>query len=144
VRIRSECMKAIALMAIMGLASFELVAEDAAPSYSQESQPKVCFQDCVTHSCQFVPEKKQIKKTVYEVKEVPFCAKKLPPLWRLFCHQACDECEACPDCQCPRYKKVLVRKEVVVKEICVAKCVVQEHVERLPCQPIQGCSPTCK
>ena len=114
-------------------------AADAPPTY-YEPQQQIGYQDCVSHSCQLVPETKQIKKTVYEVQEVPYCLKKLPPLWSLFCHHGCD-CEVCPDCQCPRYKKVLVKKEVVCKEICTTKCVVQEHVERVPCQPSQ---PTCR
>src|SRR4051812_2519863 len=122
----------IALVAAAALAGWKVSAEDALPP--------VCYQDCITHSCQLVPEKKQIKKTVYEVKEVPFCVKKLPPLWSLLCHHGCDDCEVCPDCQCPRYKKVLVKKEIVCKEICTTKCVVQEHVERVPCQP---CAPVC-
>jgi hypothetical protein len=89
--------------------------------------------ECVTHCCKLVPEVKQIKKTVYEVHEVPYCLKKLPPLWSLLHHRGCD-CEMCAQCQCPRYKKVLVMKEVVCKEICTSKCVVEEHVERVPCQ----------
>jgi hypothetical protein len=80
--------------------------------------------ECVTHCCKLVPEVKQIKKTVYEVHEVPYCLKKLPPLLSLLHHRGCD-CEMCAECQCPRYKKVLVKKEVVCKEICTTKCVVE-------------------
>jgi len=114
-------------------------AADAPPYWPQPEQ--VGYQDCVTHSCKLVPETKQIKKPVYEVQEVPFCVKKLPPLWSLFHHHGCDDCEVCPDCQCPRYKKVLVKKEIVCKEICTSKCVVEEHVQRVPCQI---CEPSCK
>lgn len=134
----------IALVTAGTLAGLTVSAEEAAPGYSVEPQPTVCYQDCITHSCRLVPETKQIKKTVYEVKDVPFCVKKLPPLWSLFCHHGCDDCEVCPDCQCPRYKKVLVKKEIVGKEICTTKCVVQEHVERVPCQPCAPCAPSCK
>jgi hypothetical protein len=105
---------------------------DAPPAFCPPPE-QVGYQDCITHSCKLVPETKQIKKTVYEVQEVPFCVKKLPPLWSLFHHHGCDDCEVCPDCQCPRYKKVLVKKEIVCKEICTSKCVVEEH--RVPCQP---------
>jgi len=83
-------------------------------------------QECVTHCCVLVPEVKQIKKTEYEVHEVPYCVKRLPPLLSLLHHRGCD-CQMCAECQCPRYKKVLVKKEVVCKEICTTKCVVQEH-----------------
>lgn len=103
------------------------------PWYAQPEQKG--FHDCVTHSCTLVPDVKQIKKTVYEVQEVPFCLKRLPPLWSLFHHHGCDECEVCAECDCVRYKKVLVKKEVVCKEICTTKCIVEEHVERVPCQP---------
>jgi hypothetical protein len=90
--------------------------------------------ECVEHRCQVVPVTKQIKKTVYEVKEAPFCIKKLPPLWSLFHDRGCSG-ETCADCQCPRYRKVLVQKEIVCKEICTTKCVVEER--RVPCQPCE-------
>ena len=93
------------------------------------SAPAGDGQECVTHCCKLVPEVKQIKKTVYEVHEVPYCLKKLPPLLSLLHHRGCD-CEMCAECQCPRYKKVLVKKEAVCKEICTTKCVVEE----VPCQ----------
>ena len=92
------------------------------------------YQPCVTHSCQLVPAIKQIKKTVYEVQEVPYCVKKCPPLWSLLHHRGCD-CEACAPCDCVRYKKVLVKREVVCEEVCTTKCVVQEHIQRVPCAP---------
>jgi hypothetical protein len=85
--------------------------------------------ECVVHSCRLVPEVKPIKKTVYEVQEVPYCLKKLPPLWTLLRHRGC--CETCEECECPRYRKVLVKKEVVCGEVCTTKCVVEEH--RQPC-----------
>lgn len=110
---------------------------EQAPHYAPEQTP---CQDCITHRCVLMPEVKQIKKTVYEVQEVPYCLKKLPPLFSLLHHRGCD-CETCADCQCPRFKKVLVKKEVVCKEICTTKCVVEEHVERVACQV---CQPACK
>jgi len=110
-------------------------ANDAPPMYFPQQVPPAC--ECVEHSCKLVPEVKQIKKTVYEVQEVPYCVKKLPPLCSLFHAHNC-ECETCAECQCPRYKKVLVKKEIVCKEICTTKCVVEEH--RVPCQPCD-CGP---
>src|SRR5262245_15031952 len=111
-----------------------LMAADA-PPYVMAQQAPPC--ECVQHSCKLVPEVKQIKKTVYEVQEVPYCLKKLPPICSLFHHHGCDDCEVCPDCKPPRYKKVLVKKEIVCKEICTTKCVVEEH--RVPCQPCDAC-----
>lgn len=83
------------------------------------SGPPAC-QDCISHRCVLVPEKKQIKITVYEVHEVPYCLKKLPPLFSF--HKHCDDCA---ECDCVRYKKVLVKKEIVCDEICATKCVPQ-------------------
>ena len=125
---------------IMLFCAGSAAAVDAPPLvYAEPAQ--VGYQECVTHSCQLVPETKQIKKTVYEVQEVPYCLKKLPPILSLFHHHHCDDCEMCADCQCPRYRKILVKKEIVCKEICTSKCVVEEHVERVPCQP---CQPGCR
>jgi hypothetical protein len=111
-----------------------LMAADGPLCVTPEQAPPC---ECVTHSCKLVPEKKQIKKTVYEVQCVPYCLKKLPPICSLFHHHGCD-CELCAECQCPRYKKVLVKKEVVCKEICTSKCVIEEH--KVPCQPCECCS----
>jgi hypothetical protein len=132
-------MKTIFLLSLLSLFSAvaDVVAGDAPPACYPQQAP-AGYQDCITHSCQLVPETKQIKKTVYEVQELPYCLKKLPPLLSLFHHHGCDDCDQCAECQCPRYRKVLVKKEIVCKEICTTKCVVQEHVERVPCQP------TCK
>jgi hypothetical protein len=126
------------LLAAALIACSSVQAADAPPEYAPPQQ--VAYQDCVTHTCRVVPEVKQIKKTVYEVEEVPFCVKRLPPLWSLFCR--CDDgCEPCAECQPPRYRKVLVKKEIVCKEICTSKCVVEEHVSRVPC-PV--CQPVCR
>lgn len=100
-------------------------------------QGQIVYQDVVSHRCRLVPEKKQIKKTVYEVKEVPFCLHKLPPLHLLHHRDCCDECV---ECDCPRYKKVLLKKEIVCDEICTTKCVVEEFIERVPCRV---CCPDC-
>lgn len=117
------------------LANLTAWAGDPLPTWIAQPAQANCNQ-CVTHSCQLVPEVKPIKKTVYEVQEVPYCLKKLPPLLSLFHHHDCN-CEQCAECQCVRYKKVLVKKEVVCGEICTTKCVVQEH--HVPCQPCQPC-----
>jgi len=87
-------------------------AADAPPAYYEAQLPQQApagYQDCITHSCKLVPDVKHIKKTVYEVKEEPFCVKKLPPLWSLFCQHQCAG-EICPDCQCPRYRKIHGKK----------------------------------
>ena len=103
-------------------------------------QEQIVYQDVVTHRCKLVPDKKQIKKTVYEVQEVPFCLPKLPPLLSLFHKDCCDDCALC---ECPRYKRVLLKKEVVCEEICGMKCVVEEVVERVPCRVCGGPCPQC-
>jgi len=100
----------------------------------------VCYHDVICHRCVQVPDKREIKKTVYEVHEVPFCLPKLPPLHSLLHHNCC--CDQCVECQCPRYKKVLVKKEIVCGEICGTKCVIEEFVERVPCKACAPC-PQC-
>ncbi len=100
-------------------------------------QGQIVYRDVISHRCKLVPDKKQIKKTVYEVKEVPFCLHKLPPLHSLH-HGDCAG--DCAECDCPRYKKVLLKKEIVCEEICTTKCVVEEFVERVPCRV---CCPDC-
>jgi hypothetical protein len=108
------------LFAVVALLVPGLGGADAPPAYYQELERVAC-QDCVSHHCVLVPETKQIKKTVYEVQEVPYCLKKLPPLFSFHKHG----CEECAECDCVRYKKVLVKKEVVCCEIPTMKCVPQ-------------------
>jgi len=94
----------------------------------------------ICHRCVQVSDKREIKKTVYEVHDVPFCLPKLPPLHSLFHKDCC--CDQCVECQCPRYKKVLVKKEIACGEICGTKCMIEEFVERVPCKPCAPC-PQC-
>ena len=92
-----------------------------APYYAPAQAP---CQDCLSQRCMLVPETKQIKKTVYEVREVPYCLKKLPPLFSFHKHS----CDDCAECECVRYKKVLVKREIVCGEICTTKCVPEPCV----------------
>jgi hypothetical protein len=126
----------LALFAALATASGLCAADSLSvmPVSPHCSPDQVIWQDVISHRCKLVPETKQIKKTIYEVQEVPFCLKKLPPLLSLFHHHGCGECEMCAECDCPRYKKVLVKKEVVCKEICGTKCVIEEFIERVPCR----------
>ena len=92
-----------------------------------------CYQEMVVQRCKMVPDNKPIKKTVYEVKEVPYCLHKL---------SHCHDCDCCPECQaCPRYKKVLVKKEITCGEKCGTKCVVEDCVEvvAVPCTRCGHC-----
>jgi hypothetical protein len=129
------------------LAANGAIAFDAPPLPSPVPAPcpqeEVVYHDVLSHRCKLVPETKQIKKTVYEVQEVPFCLKRLPPLFSHHQHDCCEDCAMCAECACPRYKKVLVKKEVVCKEICGSKCVVEEFVERVPCRSCSAPCPTC-
>ena len=112
-RVGGVCLAAI--LAAMSSAA----GQEQAPFPQGEAIQK----DCVSHRCVLVPEKKQIKKTIYEVKEVPFCLHKLPPLHGHH-HGGC--CDKCAECGCVRYKRVLLKKEIVCEEICTTKCVVEE------------------
>jgi hypothetical protein len=128
-------MAALACVGLL-LAIVPAFSADAPPLCFPQQAPPAC--ECVEHGCKLVPEVKQIKKTVYEVQEVPFCVKKLPPICSLFHAHNC-ECEVCAECQAPRYKKVLVKKEIICREICTTKCVVETH--RVPCPPCPPCNP---
>lgn len=96
-----------------------------------------CYQQVVVHRCKLVPDNKPIKKIVYEVKEVPYCSHKL---------SHCHDCDCCAECKaCPKYKRQLVKKEVVCGEKPGTKCVVEECVEfvAMPCTKC-GCRSHCR
>src|SRR2546423_10594198 len=82
------------------------------------------WQDVICHRCKMVEEAKPIKKTVYEVKEVPFCLLR-PPKCGL-----CGHCDECRECDHVRYKRVLVKKEITCGETCTVKCIPEEYIER--------------
>jgi hypothetical protein len=90
-----------------------------------QSDAGVCHKEVVTHRCRMVEEKKPIKKTVYECKEVPYCETKLP---RFLAPNCCPECS-----DCVKYKKVLVKREITCGETTKMKCVVEEVVHKVPC-----------
>ncbi len=121
---------ATAILAIAGAAliSASAAADSSLLGASDNACPKcqngTCYQEVVTYRCKQMPDNKPVKKTVYECREVPYCEHKLPLLGHGEC---CPECEACP-----RFKKVLVKKEVVVGETCGTKCVPEKFVERIP------------
>jgi hypothetical protein len=93
------------------------------------------WQDVVCHRCKLVEDKKPIKKTVYEVKEVPFCLTKLPKCGH------CGHCDECRECDSVRYKRVLIKKEITCGETCSVKCIPEEFVER---RQVKVCRPACQ
>ena len=93
------------------------------------------WQDVVCHRCKLVEEKKAIKKTVYDVKEVPYCLTKLPKCGH------CGDCDECRECKHVRYKKVLIKKEITCGETCTVKCVPEEYIER---KLVKVCRPACQ
>jgi hypothetical protein len=129
-RRRDPATPATFLLAVAGAA---LIAASAAADSNllgdaAYSCPKckegVCYQEIVTYRCKQVPDNKPIKKTVYECREVPYCQHQLPHFGHRDC---CPECEACP-----KFKKVLVKKEITVGDSCGTKCVPEKFVERIP------------
>ena len=93
------------------------------------------WQDVVCHRCRLVEEIKPIKKTVYDFKEVPFCLTKLPKCGH------CGHCDECRECEHVRYKRVLIKREIVCGETCVIKCVQEEFIER---KQVKVCRPACQ
>lgn len=90
-----------------------------------QAEAGVCHKEVVTHRCRMVEERKPIKKTVYECKEVPYCEHKLPRFLQSSC---------CPECSdCVKYKKVLVKREITCGETTKMKCVVEEVIHKVPC-----------
>lgn len=77
---------------------------------------------CGNEHCVLVPETKTTKKWVYATKLVPYCLLKC----RNPFHGRDEGCDSCPGCEsCVRYKRVLVKREVVTtKQIykCVPAC----------------------
>lgn len=96
----------------------------------------VCYQQVISHVCKMVEVRTPIKKTVYECKEIPYCEHALPALIG-----RCDCC--CPQCKsCPKYKKVLIKKEIVCGEKCEYKCIPEEVVTvvAVPCSQCGHCN----
>lgn len=89
---------------------------------------ETCYREVVVSSrCKLVPETKSVKKAVYSYKDVPYCRPNCPnPLDRWGDAETCTACECCP-----RYKRVLVKREVVEKKETM-KCVVEEVKEKVP------------
>ena len=86
--------------------------------------PDGCCDEVISHVCKMIEVKVPIKKIVYECKEIPYC-EHMPP--RL------HDCGCCPQCKsCPKYKRVLIKKEIICGEKCETKCVVEEI--RTPCR----------
>lgn len=96
------------------------------------------WQDVVCHRCKMVEETKPVKKTVYEVKEVPICLLRAPKCGN--CGH-CDDCNACRECGHVRYKKILIKKEITCGETCTVKCVPEEYIER---KLVKVCRPACQ
>jgi hypothetical protein len=89
--------------------------------------PCACERCCRQPSCDrciLEPESVPIKKTVYEVRCVPVCEHRPSK----FLH-----CDCCPVCQF-HYKKILVKREVVVGHKCTTICVPASARGDAPCQ----------
>ena len=108
----------LSLVLLASFATVAIRANDAfAPPAAQapaQAPAKDYSPECVDYTCKLVPEQKPINKTVYECREVPFCLHALPKF---------GHCDSCPECGCVRFKKVLVKKEIIVGYECTTKCV---------------------
>lgn len=79
------------------------------------------------YRCKIKTETKPIKKWVYECKLVPYCLHRPS---KPFATQDSGCCPACEDC--PRFKRVLIKREIVVGEKCETKCVPEEVPANCP------------
>ncbi len=83
-----------------------------------------CYDEVINYRCVTVPDVKPIKKVIYHCQEVPFCEHRLPKP---------GHCADCLECKaCPKYKKVLFKKEIICGETCGTKCVVESFVQLVP------------
>src|SRR5687767_15127282 len=98
------CSFALVLMTIA-------TARAGAPCGHCHSGHRCACESCESYECVKQPDHKTIKKVVYDVKCVPVCEHRPSK----FLH-----CDCCPVCQL-KFKKVLVKREVVVCEICTTK-----------------------
>lgn len=96
---------------------------EVGPGCEGQSGGQYCEgENCLCDRCCLVPDVKTTKKWVYSTKLVPYCKTKCPN--PLKCRH--DACETCPECEdCVRYKRVLIKREVVTKKNgykCVPGC----------------------
>lgn len=98
----------LAMGATLGVlvASRILVAADPAP---EETGRAVC---------RLKPVEKEVKKTVYSSKCVPYCQSRCSCWFPCFCHDFCLRCDK------PRYRRVLLKCEKVEKH-CEMQCVLE-------------------
>lgn len=87
-------------------------------------------QMCACDECVVVPDTKTTKRWTYSTRLVPFCVKSCPNPFR--CRH--DACQTCPACEpCVRYKRVLIKKEVVTKTEgfkCIPLCEACREAEK--------------
>ena len=123
-------MKTLALSLIAGWSVFLAGAVAAAqcPHCGGNGFPAP---DVASYRCVKAPEVKPVTKTQYDVKTVPFCLPKLAGFLRGCCPLDCDH---------PRFKRVLMKRDVNVEPICDVKCVVEAVIPPAPA-PCPHCSP---
>lgn len=125
--------RAIAALTVATLALACVLLIDISPESAgaaSETDECPCRRDdccvckfCGSDQCVLVPEIKTSKKWIYATKVVPYCLK-------TGCRKPCtcrhDDYESCPECESRvRYKRVLVKREVVTKTEgfkCVPMC----------------------
>jgi hypothetical protein len=87
--------------------------------------PTTEYKEVESYVCKLVPYTKKTKKWVYTYKDAPFCIHKSKSgLLCLF-----DD----PRCLGPFQRKLLVKKEIVVKEEQATRCVAEKVVTKVPC-----------
>jgi hypothetical protein len=94
---------------------------------------------CGCNHCVAVPDTKTTKKYVYATKLVPYCLTKCPNPFKCR-HDSCESCANCEDCV--RYKRVLVKREVVTTKTgckCIPTCeACQARNQSAPQSPAKG------
>lgn len=90
---------------------------------------------CGSDQCVVVPDTKTTKKWAYSTRLVPFCVKSCPNPFK--CRHAASQ--SCPSCEsCVRYKRVLIKREVVTKTAgfkCIPLCEACREARQQQSQP---------
>jgi hypothetical protein len=109
---------------------------------------ETCYKDVFREVCRFAPETKKVKKWVYSCIDEPFCVPDSRNRQKACGHKTCEDgCSTCASCAGPYHRKLLIKREIVIDEICEPKCVVETVIEKvaykvyhaIPCS--QGCPP---
>ena len=136
---RSFCALAI-LAAATGLSA--LSAQNPVPPPCEPGYQYIYvteYKEVERYVCKLEPYVKKTRKWVYTCKDSPFCIHRS--------HSDCLGHDDCPTCLGPFSRKLLVKKEIVVKEEPATRCVTEKVTAKVACTVLRkvrvGEAPEC-